>query len=208
VASQGQPERPGPAALLPAERRESVQESSSLQLLLRVKAGDHEALALLFERLRGSLRRWAHGRLPRWARADADTSDIVQDVLIRTISRLGRFEPRQSKALQGYLREAVRNRIRDEVRKIERRPRSSLEEHELAATQSPLADAMEAENTRRYRAALAQLSDEDRDVIVARLELGYSYEQVALMTGRSSPDSARMAVRRALLRLAEEMDAR
>ena len=207
MASQGQPERSGPAALIPPEGRESAQESSSLQLLLRVKAGDREALALLFERLRVSLRRWAHGRLPRWARSDADTSDIVQDVIIRTISRLGRFEPRQSKALQGYLREAVRNRIRDEVRKVERRPRSSLEDHELAASHSPLADAMEAENARRYRAALTRLSDEDRDVIVARLELGYSYEQIALMTGRSSPDSARMAARRALLRLAEEMDA-
>src|SRR5690349_24985397 len=30
------------------------------------------------------LRRWTHGRLPAWARSAADTSDIVQDVLLRT----------------------------------------------------------------------------------------------------------------------------
>ena len=41
--------------------------------------------------------------------------------------------------------------------------------------------------------------------MVARLELGYNYSQIALAAGRPSVDAARMAVRRALLRLAEEM---
>jgi len=40
---------------------------------------------------------------------------------------------------------------------------------------------------------------------LARLELGYSYAQITVATGRPSTDAARMAVRRALVHLAEEM---
>ncbi|OFV88038.1 MAG: hypothetical protein A2V74_07095 [Acidobacteria bacterium RBG_16_70_10] len=55
------------------------------------------------------------------------------------------------------------------------------------------------------RQALANLRPEERELVVARLELGYSYAQITVATGRPSPDATRMAVRRALLRLAEEM---
>ena len=45
----------------------------------------------------------------------------------------------------------------------------------------------------------------DRKAIVASIELGYSYDQIALMLGKPSAEAARLAVRRALLRLGEEM---
>ena len=63
----------------------------------------------------------------------------------------------------------------------------------------------EAEREQRLRQALANLRPEERELVVARLELGYSYAQITVATGRPSPDATRMAVRRALLRLAEEM---
>jgi DNA-directed RNA polymerase specialized sigma24 family protein len=40
---------------------------------------------------------------------------------------------------------------------------------------------------------------------VGRLELDYSYEQLAAATGRRNPDAVRIALRRAVLRLAERM---
>ncbi len=58
----------------------------------------------------------------------------------------------------------------------------------------------------RYEAALARLSDTDRELIVASVELGYNYEQLAEATGRRSADAARKAARRALIKLAEEME--
>jgi RNA polymerase sigma-70 factor (ECF subfamily) len=70
---------------------------------------------------------------------------------------------------------------------------------------SPLADAIGEENALRYREALARLDADEQELIVGRIELGYSYEQLALASGRSSPDAARMAVKRALLRLAEAL---
>ena len=70
---------------------------------------------------------------------------------------------------------------------------------------SPLELAIGAENIERYEAAVDRLSQADREAIIGRLELQYSYDQLAVALGKSSPDAARMAVTRALKRLAEEM---
>ena len=50
------------------------------------------------------------------------------------------------------------------------------------------------------------LRPEEREVIIARVEMQQSYAQIAAAHGKASPDAARMAVTRALVRLAEEMD--
>ena len=65
----------------------------------------------------GPLRRWVSGRLPRWARDLSDTDDIVQDTLLRTFTRIENFEVRGAGALQAYMRQAVMNRVRDELRR-------------------------------------------------------------------------------------------
>jgi RNA polymerase sigma-70 factor (ECF subfamily) len=183
--------------------------TTSLRLFWRARAGDSEARNQLFERLLGPLRRWAHGRLPAWARGAADTSDLIQDALIGTLGRLGDFDPRQRSALQAYLRQAVRNRINDEIRRLGRRGQAvQLDDEDLESPESPLDEAIEEENRNRYLAALQRLPRGDRELLVARLELGYSYEQVALTAGRHTPDAARVAVRRAILKLVKEMDAR
>ena len=91
---------------------------SSLDLLERARAGDASALDALMARHLPRLRRWASGRLPRWARDVADTQDLVQDTLLQTFKRIDRFEPRGEGALQAYLRQGVLNRIRDEYRRI------------------------------------------------------------------------------------------
>ena len=42
---------------------------------------------------------------------------------------------------------------------------------------------------------------------MARLELGYSYQEIADGLGRPSADAVRMAIARSLVRLAEQMAA-
>ncbi len=180
--------------------------STSLRLLLRARAGDREALDRLFERLLPSLRRWARGRLPRWARDAVDTGDLVQEAVTNTLRQLPSFAPRRQRALQAYLRQAIRNRIRDELRRFDRRQAPvNIDDLDLTATGSLIEDTIERDNAERYRAALARMSDADRELIVGRLELGYSYAQIALATGRPTEDAARMAVKRSLVRLAEVM---
>src|SRR3954449_3314208 len=90
---------------------------TTLDLLTRARAGDRHALDRLVGRFLPSLERWARGRLPRWARDLADTSDIVQETLSRSFEKIEGFEYRGEGALQAYLRQAVMNRVRDEIRK-------------------------------------------------------------------------------------------
>jgi RNA polymerase sigma factor (sigma-70 family) len=179
---------------------------SSVELLARVRTGDPDALERLLQRYVPALRRWASGRLPTWARDLAETEDLVQDTVLKSLKRLGTFTPQREGSLQAYLRMAVMNRIKDECRRVGRRPRrDDLDDQTPAAGISPLEAAISAEGIERYEAALAQLKDEDREAVVARLEMGYSYEEVAVMLGKPTAGAARVAVSRALLKLAEAL---
>lgn len=196
-------------ALPPQESRDSrrlTDSESTLRLLDRARAGDRAALDALFVRHLKPLQRWARGRLPRVARDLTDTDDLVQNTLLQTFKRLDTFEPRHVGALQAYLRRAVLNRIRDELRRAGRRPdQIHLDDAEVESTQSPLEAAMGREAIDRYERALAQLSDSQREAIIARVEMGYSYDELADMLGVATPDAARKATQRALVRLAEEI---
>ena len=62
------------------------------------------------------------------------------------------------------------------------------------------------ETLERYEGALVRLNPDEREAVVARLELGLSYGEIALEQGRGSADAARMAVSRAVCKLAQWMD--
>jgi RNA polymerase sigma-70 factor (ECF subfamily) len=176
-------------------------------LFLRARRGDIDALAALLREHLPRLRRWARGRLPGWVRSAADTSDLVQDALAGTLARLDLFQPRSHRALAAYLRAAVRNRIADEHRRAGRWVCREITDAFTSPERSPLDRAIDAETRRRYLAALDALSRRDRELIVAHLELDYTHAQLACMIGRS-PNAARMALTRALARLAERMAGR
>jgi RNA polymerase sigma factor (sigma-70 family) len=179
---------------------------STFALIERVKRGDQVALERLFARLLPPLQRWASGRLPKWARDLADTDDLVQDSLLQTFKRIEAFDPQRVGALQAYLRQAVLNRLRDELRRKGRQPPATdLDGVQLEAAESPLEEAIGAESVARYEEALARLKPEEREAIVARIEMGYDYVELAEALGKPTPDAARKAAQRALVRLAEEM---
>jgi len=187
--------------------RSRMEAETSVLLLERVRQGDQEALDLLLRRYVPALRRWARGRLPRWARDLADTEDVVQDTVCRTLQNLEQFEHRHDGALQAYLRQAVLNRIRDECRRVGRRPLvEELDEDLVHHGESPLEAALGVQALERYESALQHLRASEREMVVARIEMGFSFSEIAVMLGRPSPDAARVAVSRALLRLAEILD--
>jgi RNA polymerase sigma-70 factor (ECF subfamily) len=196
---------PLPRRLETAEVEGSDPEST-FHLIDRARAGDQEALDRLFARHLRPLQRWASGRLPRWARDLADTDDLVQLTLLHTFRTIQDFQPRHVGALQAYLRQAVLNRIRDELRRKGRRPESTdLDDVQLESGESPLEEAIGHEAVERYERALARLKPEEREAIIAKVEMGYSYEELAEALGRPTPEAARKAAQRALVRLAEEM---
>lgn len=180
--------------------------SSSLHLLHRARAGDGAALDQLLRRYLPSIRRWAAGRLPVWARTAADTDDVVQDAIIKTLRHVDGFEPSHDGALQAYLRQAVLNRIRDELRIAKRRPPGDpLPEQEPARERSPLEHLLGLESVERYESALARLKSSDAQAIIARVELGQSYEEIMRALGKPNLHATRVMVWRALSRLAREM---
>ena len=169
-------------------------------------------MAALFARYAPWLRRRASGRLPQWARSGGvSTSDLVQDVLHHTFARLTWFESKHVSALRAYLRRAVENRVQDERRRAIRR----LDLARLAPGEVPLRPFEDAapqyqqrlqdELWGRYRDGLKRLKVRDRRLIVGRAELGYTYAQLAAIERLPSPDAARKALKRAVLRLSAVM---
>jgi RNA polymerase sigma-70 factor (ECF subfamily) len=180
---------------------------STFELLRRAKAGDASAVAILFERYLPRLRRWAGGRLPRYARELLDTDDVIQETFMRAAGRLETFVPRGEGAFAAYLRQALRHRIADELRRLERRPaREPFDRDRADAAASPLEEAIGREAVETYERALERLDPAEREAIVLRVELGLSWAEVAEALGKPTSDAARVAVSRALVRLAREMD--
>jgi RNA polymerase sigma factor (sigma-70 family) len=179
---------------------------SSFELIERAQSGDAAALTRLLERYRPRLRRWASGRLPRYARQISDTEDLVQDVLLGTVRNFQQFDNRDEWALQKYLRRALMNRVRTELERFASRPRAEAMPDNLTSPElSPLQLALGAETFARYDAALSQLSEPEQEAVIARLELGCSFQEVALLLGKASEDAARMTVVRAVEKVAALM---
>jgi RNA polymerase sigma-70 factor (ECF subfamily) len=194
----------GPADLDARDWRDST----TLHLVNRVKLGDERALTDLLTRFLPRLQRWASGRLPGPLRDLADTSDLVQDVLLQSFQKIKGLELDREGGLQAYPRQAILNRIRDEFRKAKRRPEAiELESAQAADGPSPLEAAIGRQALDRYEAALAELRPIDREAIIARIELGFTFEEVAQLIGKPSANAARMAVERALVRLVERLRA-
>jgi RNA polymerase sigma-70 factor (ECF subfamily) len=196
-----------PPRTLGAPPDEPGDSESTFHLIDRARAGDRDAVDRLFARHLAPLRRWATGRLPKWARDLADTEDLIQDTLLQTFRRIDAFEVRGAGALQAYLRQAIVNRVRDELRRRGRRPdTTALDAEELASVLSPRDTAIGREAMETYEQALLRLTPEDREAIVGRIEMGYSYEELAQVLGRPSAEAARKAAQRAVVRLVEVME--
>ena len=181
---------------------------TSLELLAEVQSGNKSAMDELCRRYLPYLEQWSSGRLPANRRDLSDTGDIVQEVMIRVMSNLDGFEPRNEAALLCYMRRAVRNRIIDEIRRGNRRPVDQVVDIELAggaALTTPLDHLMETDLAERYEAALERLEAADQKILKARIEFDNDYEKVAVATDKPSAQAARMAASRAQARLATEL---
>ena len=179
---------------------------STASLLARSRAGDRSAREELAGRYLRALRQFAHGRLPSYARGMVDTDDLVQNTVAKALNHLETFEPRGEGAFLAYLRQILLNQIRDEARRYARRPApTALDDRAPDLGPSPLDEAIGTDAAEAYEAALVKLSNEQREAVMMRIELGFSYQQIAEAQDRPSANAARMVVARALVRLAELM---
>lgn len=178
----------------------------TVDLLRLARDGDRGAMNRLFERLGPPLQRWARGRLPGWARSMVSTVDLVQETLFSTFKVIEKRAEVNDFEVHAYVRQSLKHRLIDELRKVQRRPVLEEMHHTHGSDEaSPLEQAIGGEALERYEAALARIEPESRDAVLARIELGLSWADIATMLGKNSPDAARMMVSRALVQLAEAM---
>jgi RNA polymerase sigma factor (sigma-70 family) len=178
-----------------------LSDEPTIELVVRARQGDDDAVEAILQRCLPKLRRWAHGRLPSAARAYMDTGDLVQETALHVLGRLDNFEVRHVGAMQAYLRASVINAIRDAVRRIGRSPGAvELPEDLRSREASPLEAAIRGETYQRYREALAKLRPRDRELIISRVDLQWTTTEIAEHFALTE-ETARRVVTRALQRL-------
>jgi RNA polymerase sigma-70 factor (ECF subfamily) len=179
---------------------------TTADLLGLIRGGDKAARDRLLARIYKPLLRFAHGRLPARARDLTDTEDLVQVAMLRALDHIEAFDSRREGAFLAYLRSILMNLIRDEARRVKRRPeQEELPEDLATAGATPLDEAVGREAMERYDAALERLTEEQREAVVLRVEMGYTYAQIAEAMNLASTDSARMMVTRAIVRMSKLM---
>jgi RNA polymerase sigma factor (sigma-70 family) len=185
--------QPAPRDALPTET-----------LVLEAVSGDSRAREALYTRFLPVLQQWARGRIPVRARDLLDTDDLVQEAAIGSLRNLQGLERHGGNGFLGYLKASVSNRIRDEIRRVGRHPGVTDMDLDLPDERpDALHQLMTAQDLERYENALGRLDAAGRELVIARLEFQMSYDEIAIHSGKSSPDAARMATRRAVRRLAE-----
>jgi RNA polymerase sigma factor (sigma-70 family) len=176
------------------------------ELVSRAQRGDPMALEGLMARYHPRLIRWASGRLPPYARSLGDTTDLVQETLLKVMERIGKDDVQGIDSFQAYVRRAIVNRINDQIRSARRRQGTGdLPEDVPDGSPSPIEQAIGADVLDRFERGIAALSEEDRHLVHLRIELDFGYSEIATITGRNTPDAARMAVQRALRKLVDIM---
>jgi RNA polymerase sigma factor (sigma-70 family) len=179
---------------------------ASVMLLARAQAGDAHALDLLLTRYLPRMKRWVHRRVPAGARGMLDTCDVVQETVIKMVRHLKSIEIRHPRSVQAYLSRAVSNRMIDLYRRAGGAPvADDLHDDMAAPDASPVEALIGAETQRCYECALLQLRPVERRAVIMRVEMGRSYDDIATALNKPTAGAARIAVMRALAKLAREM---
>jgi RNA polymerase sigma-70 factor (ECF subfamily) len=188
-------------------------------LLKEAGDGEREAVNRLLDRHRKSLRRLVHIRLDRALAGRVDASDIVQDVLLEASQRLDAFIRDAKMPFHLWLRQLARDRIIDMHRRHRVAQRRSVDRERSLATGefadrssmdlaaqirdqelTPAAENIRRELERRFLAALEELDEDDRDIVLMRHYEQLGNSEVAEALG-ISPAAAGMRHLRALRKL-------
>jgi RNA polymerase sigma-70 factor (ECF subfamily) len=166
-----------------ARRVESVSDDEDAQLMLAYARGEMRAFETLYSRHRAALYRY----LVRQSRDTEIANDLFQEVWSRVIVNRGRYEARAK--FRTFLFTLAHNCFIDHCRRMKSRPAgTSIEDADAADLLTdddarPEYELERAENSRRYRAALATLPQEQRDVYLLHEESDLSLEEIARVTG-------------------------
>lgn len=144
-------------------------------LVWRFNRGEPAALCRIYEKYRDGLLKVAAALL----NDRNGIEDVLHDVFVAFAESAGQFELRGS--LKGYLAICVANRARDKNRRMQRRSAVSLDETTPppASGDSPEHAAMGRELMSRLDAVIAQLPDDQREVLVLHVQSKLPFREIA-----------------------------
>jgi RNA polymerase sigma-70 factor (ECF subfamily) len=164
------------------------------QLLDRVAKGESSAAATLLDRHRQRLRRMVQLRIDPRLAARIDPSDVVQEALGEAHRRLPQFAAERPIPFYPWLRRIAWERLlqmrrhhllakrrsvmREDVLPLSGKSEILLAER-LAAASSPSEQLVRREMCQRVRRAIAELPDNDREVIVLKHLEELSFQEAA-----------------------------
>ncbi len=149
-------------------------------LKLRFKLGSEDALRRIYEKYLNYLLSVAMAFLN-----DAPASeDIVHDVFVSLAQSASRFQVRGN--LKHFLATCVANRARDRLREGKRHQNRHAADAGVEPQSAPPEDHLICtERAGLMYEALAQLPDEQREVIVLRVKAGMKFQQIAELQNAS-----------------------
>jgi RNA polymerase sigma-70 factor (ECF subfamily) len=180
--------------------------SETADLFERARAGGSGDLDAFYERTARKLLPWIRLRMGRTLRAELESRDILQAVLIKSLDRLDQV--RDPGSVMAWLARIAENEIRDRVDYHARQRRDAaqrvpIDDH-VEALPSPVRQALslaiDTEETERLERALESLADAQREIIVLRMLEERSFGEIAARLGKSE-DACRMAFARAMTAL-------
>jgi len=199
------------------------QSSDTQDLLRRVKTGEGEAVDQLLARHREPLRRMIALRLDAALARRLDASDVVQEVLLEANRRLKEYLKNPSMPFHLWLRHIAKDRMIDAHRRHRQAQRRSLDKEQplqsavmrdASSVQAlaslvdqeltPASAAIRQELERRFWIELAQLDEDDREIILMRHFEQMSNQDAAAALGLSQA-AAGMRYIRAMRRLRTRM---
>lgn len=181
----------------------------TLLLIRRTRAGDGDAGNELFLRYAKPLERFVRARVHQTADAD----EVLQEAQMRAVAAVhapSGFEYRGIGSFWAFLRQIARNMIIEQARRGGRRGRMAVLPDESwnapKAPQAPiLSKLIGKEQLDAFERALEKESEQHRNAVLMRLELNLGYREIAAECRFPGEDAARMAIHRALERIAQEM---
>ena len=139
----------------------------------KLRHGSPDALARVYEKYIDAMLTLAMGLLGHRAAAE----DVVQDVFL-SFARSAK-DLRASGSLRSYLAACVLNRVRDQRRQRQRQARRDAGLCSPGEAAGPEQAVILAERAGRLNQAVAQLPDEQREVVLLRLKANLKFRDIA-----------------------------
>lgn len=140
-------------------------------------------------------------------RGVADAEDITEEVFLGALQNVGNLRATDEAGFLGWLFQIARFKLADHLRRQYRKPTEPLDpELEVSDPDpTPEDEALRGEDQRAVRAALAELTAEQQEVIVMKFALGYDNARAAAILGKS-PGAINQLQHRALGALRRLLD--